>query len=60
MMSKYAFGVDVGGTTVKEISEKAFIGCTGIKEIMLSRRFEENYKEILKDVDLLQVTIHWI
>ena len=45
---------------MKEISEKAFIGCTGIKEIMISRRFEENDKEIFKDVDLFQVTIHWI
>ena len=46
--------------SVRAVPYSAFEGCCGLKEITISRRFEEKLKDIFKEVDLAQITIHWL
>lgn len=45
--------------TVKSGND-AFDDCTGLREITVSRRFEDNLNSIFTGLNLSQLTIHWL
>ena len=45
---------------VRFIKDGAFKGCSGLREITISRRFEDDLERIFKDVDLSEVKINWL
>ena len=47
-------------SSVTEIMDNAFKGCTGLREITISRRFEDDLPRIFSGVDLSQVKINWL